>query len=207
MSVATFITSLPIFVDADEHKNIVGSTPASFNDIPPKLYHKEDNVSVTFNPPLQNFTTEDGARGTLYVIASYLVFMSTSGRGFQIPYPAITLHAISRAESGPSIYCQLDESTSNPQEGSANDDEAIDMVELSIVPQNQSSLDPIFEALSICAALHPDPNISEDEDINDTDAFIDSAGFEVFTGNEDQELSDVGRVRSDFINDVRFKPY
>lgn len=69
------------------------------------------------------------------------------------------------------------------------------------------AVDPIFEALSICAALHPDPNISEDEDINDTDAFIDSAGFEVFTGNEDQELSDVGRVRSDFINDVRFKPY
>lgn len=78
MSAATLITSLPIFVDADEHKNIVGSTPASFNDIPPKLYHKEDNVSVTFNPPLQNFTTEDGARGTLYVIARYVCSSSSS---------------------------------------------------------------------------------------------------------------------------------
>lgn len=68
-------------------------------------------------------------------------------------------------------------------------------------------MDPIFEALSICAALHPDPNVSEDEEIDDADAFIDSAGFEVFTGNGDQELSEVGRVRSDFINDARFKPY
>lgn len=65
--------------------------------------------------------------------------MSASGRGLQIPYPAITLHAVSRAESGPSIYCQLDNSVGNLQEGSADDDEAIDMVELNIVPQNQSS--------------------------------------------------------------------
>lgn len=71
------------------------------------------------------------------------------------------------------------------------------------------AVDPIFEALSICAALHPDPNLSEDEEMDDADAFInpDQAGFEVFTGNEGQELSEIGRVRSDFTNDVRFKPY
>lgn len=72
MPATTLITSLPTFVNADEHKNIVGSTPVSFNDIPPKLYHKEDNVSVTLDPPLENFTTQDGARGTLYVIARYV---------------------------------------------------------------------------------------------------------------------------------------
>jgi len=210
MPAATLITSLPTFVDADEHRSLVGSTPASFNDIPPKLCHKEDNVSVSLDPPLDNFTAQDAAQGTLYVIQSFLVFMSTSGRGFQIPYLAITLHAVSRAESGPSIYCQLDDSVGSPEDPSAND-EPIEMRELSIVPQNASSLDPIFEALSICASLHPDPNLS-DEEMDDASTFLNpdepGAGpFEVFTGDEGQELSEVGRVRSDFITDARFRPY
>lgn len=41
---------------------------------------------------------------------SALFFISTTGKGFQITYPSITLHAISRSGEGPpSIYCQLDE--------------------------------------------------------------------------------------------------
>ena len=35
----------------------------------------------------------------------------------------------------------------------------------------------------------------------------DTNGLETFDGDEDQELSEVGRVRSDFINDSRFAPY
>ena len=71
------------------------------------------------------------------------------------------------------------------------------------------AVDSIFEALSICASLHPDPQGSDDEDADD-DAFIDvenSGEFEVFTGAEDEELSEVGRVRSDFVNDNRYQPY
>jgi nucleotide-sensitive chloride channel 1A len=64
--------------------------------------------------------------------------MSTTGRGFQIEYPAITLHAVSRAEAGPSIYCQLDE-YAGEAEGAASNDEMSDMRELSIVPQSASS--------------------------------------------------------------------
>lgn len=65
-------------------------------------------------------------------------------------------------------------------------------------------MDPIFEALSQCAALHPDPAMSDDED-----AFLspNEAGFEIFNGDEGEELSEVGRVRSDFMTDARFKPY
>ena len=73
-------------------------------------------------------------------------------------------------------------------------------------------MEPIFEALSICASLHPDPNLSSDEEMVDASAShnSDEPGvglFEVFTGDGEQELSEVGRVRSDFITDVRFKPY
>lgn len=45
---------------------------------------------------------------------------------------------------------------------------------------------------------------------DDDDAFIDmndESGFEPFTGEGDQELSQAGRVRSDFINDNRYAPY
>jgi hypothetical protein len=75
------------------------------------------------------------------------------------------------------------------------------------------TVDQIFEALSTCAALHPDPNLSSDEEMEDADVFlhVDQPGttpFEVFTGDEGQELSEVGRVRSDFITDsTRFRPY
>jgi len=66
--------------------------------------------------------------------------------GFQIEYPAITLHAISRGESGPSIYCQLDETYGDPSRlagGSNETDEDgegdVPMRELIIVPQQPTS--------------------------------------------------------------------
>ena len=71
-------------------------------------------------------------------------------------------------------------------------------------------MEAIFEALSQCAALHPDPQDDEEEDdLLDEDAFVDLNGstFETFNGDENEELSEVGRVRSDFINDNRYAPY
>ena len=66
--------------------------------------------------------------------------MSTTGVGFQIEYPAITLHAVSRGESGPSIYCQLDESFGQVNgDPSENDDEDSEMREFTIVPKNSDS--------------------------------------------------------------------
>jgi len=66
-------------------------------------------------------------------------------------------------------------------------------------------VEPIFEALSLCASLHPDPQESDDEDGDE--AFIDEGEFECFTGAEGEELSEVGRVRSDPVNDNRYQPY
>ena len=74
------------------------------------------------------------------ILGSVLVFMSTTGAGFQIEYPAITLHAVSRGDSGPSIYCQLDESFGQVNGApSANEDEYSEMRELTIVPKNSDS--------------------------------------------------------------------
>lgn len=239
------IDALPKYISAEEHRNLVASTPASFSDIPPVLRHKEDNVSITLDPPLDTFSAEDAANGSLYVIERYaktvdqtselhsslfshLVFMSTTGRGFQVEYPRITLHAISRGEKGPSIYCQLDDTVdANTNAEPQNDEEEVsDMRELSILPKDPSArkfnlaphflgdaltllndlVEPIFEALSYCASLHPDPG-ADDEMDDDDDAFVNAEEFETFNGDHDQELSEVGRVRSDFLNNSRFAPY
>lgn len=70
-------------------------------------------------------------------------------------------------------------------------------------------MDTIFEALSLCAAKHPDPASKYDEDEDDSAFFTGTGaeGFQVFTGGPDEELSEVGRVRSNFVNDNRFAPY
>ncbi|KAI0784457.1 regulator of volume decrease after cellular swelling-domain-containing protein [Abortiporus biennis] len=206
MAPITFISELPKFISREEHKTVIASTPSSFSDIPPVLRHKEENVSISLDPPLEGFSSEDSANGTLYVIESVLVFLSSTGRGFQVEYPTITLHAISRAESGPSIYCQLDETVGAPESVQPDENEDTPMRELSIVPKDTSSLEAIFEALSDCASLHPDP-AGDDEMDDDDDAFIDAGAFETFNGDEDQELSEVGKVRSDFANDNRYAPY
>ena len=49
-----------------------------------------------------------------------------------------------------------------------------------------------------------------DDDDDDYDALLngnEAAEFEVFTGDADQELSEVGRVRSNFIENNRYQPY
>lgn len=204
MAPLTLITTLPHFVLPAEHEEIVSSTPASFSDIPTVLRHKEENVSVTLDPPLEGLSAEDCSDGTLYVIESVLAFMSPSGRGFQVEYPTITLHAISRAESGPSIYCQLEEQSADAAQ-SEGDEEVSEFKELSILPKDPESLETIFEALSLCASLHPDPATADDMD-DDNNAFFDG-DFETFNGDENEELSEVGRVRSDFANNNRYAPY
>ena len=67
---------------------------------------------------------------------SVLIFLSASGRGFQVDYPSITLHAISRTESGPSVYCQLDEPVADDQQ---EDEDSSSMRELVIVPKDVSA--------------------------------------------------------------------
>lgn len=62
------VNALPKYVSPEEHKTLITSTPASFNDIPPVLRHQEENVSITLDSPVEGFTTEDCAKGTLYVI-------------------------------------------------------------------------------------------------------------------------------------------
>ncbi|PBK92648.1 hypothetical protein ARMGADRAFT_1013197 [Armillaria gallica] len=184
---AVHLTStLPSFSTPQEHAAIVSSTPKNFSDIPPVLRHQQNEVQVRFEAPLEG--KAEWRHGTLYVIDSVLAFVEDgeNAEGWQIYYPAITLHAISKAEGG--IYCQLDDKFGLAEE------EEVTMRELTIIPKDNGSLDTIFKALSVCASLHPDEPSPSDED----EAFVDA---------DEVQVGEVGRVRSDFINDSRYQPY
>ena len=74
------------------------------------------------------------------LISSVLAFQSsTTGRAFQIEYPSITLHAISRGESGPFVYCQLDDSPAGADGDADAGEDVLHMRELSLTPQPSDS--------------------------------------------------------------------
>ncbi len=65
--------------------------------------------------------------------------MAEEAKGLKIEYRAITLHAVSRSESGDShIYCQLEEPV-DEKAISNKEDEDSEMLELKLIPQNTSS--------------------------------------------------------------------
>jgi hypothetical protein len=71
MPAVTFIDAIPNHISEEDHRTLTGATPASFADIPPVLRHKVNDVAVAFDPPLDGFSGEDSARGTLYIIERY----------------------------------------------------------------------------------------------------------------------------------------
>jgi len=133
--IVTLIDALPTMTSPEQHAVHQQTTPASF-DIPPVLRHHEKGAHVQCNPSPAGFDNAagleapDGIVADVYVTEhSVIVFQSERSKGFEIPFPAITLHAISRAPmrpfapvdgepapladtalaGGPCLYCQLDE--------------------------------------------------------------------------------------------------
>ena len=74
MSPIVLITEPPRFVTPEDHRQLITSTPASFDDIPPVLRHKEDGLTVALDPPLEGFSVED-AKGTLYITERYALII------------------------------------------------------------------------------------------------------------------------------------
>lgn len=84
-------------------------------------------------------------------VSSVLVFISATGCGFQLEYPSITLHAISRTESGSCIYCQLDETPTGDRIDGNDDDSP--MRELKIVPER---VEARKSSLTFAGSDHPE---------------------------------------------------
>ncbi|KXJ25172.1 methylosome subunit pICln [Exaiptasia diaphana] len=124
--------------------------------------------------------------GTLYVTEERLSWSNDEGRGFSLEYPSISVHAVCKDTSKfphECIYCMLDA----PLEDCSEDDEDAKVGEVRFVPEDKESLQQIFNVLSDCQALHPDPQEEAEEEM---------AGFggEYFTNEDEAELTEEGQA-------------
>ncbi|KAK3945759.1 regulator of volume decrease after cellular swelling-domain-containing protein [Diplogelasinospora grovesii] len=115
----------------------------------------------------------------LYVNSqSFIIFCPAAGSGLTIPYPLISIHAIKTIGAGEqkytSVYLQLE-----LPDGSAEADDTLDTVELTLIPPPSLTPDAaegqptvsettkLFNAVSDCSNLNPDPVEDGDEDDED----------------------------------------
>lgn len=113
--------------------------------------------------------------GTLYIATDRLSWCDSSGQGFSLEYPAISLHAICRDTSQfphECLYCMLEMPVDDNETDEASDDSTDKVGEIRFVPEDKSILDTMFRALSDCQILHPDPQ--EEDEEGDEDFFSDA---------------------------------
>lgn len=109
-----------------------------------------------------------------------------------IPYPAIALHAIQRLrDPEDSVLAMFGLLMNIELENQPSDeDEEPDMIELTIVPPTRSSspgdVQMLFDAVSTCSNLHPDPISQGDEEMDEDGGnrimFEGNVGYEGISG-------------------------
>ncbi|UNI18592.1 hypothetical protein JDV02_004849 [Purpureocillium takamizusanense] len=124
---------------------------------------------------------------------NFIVFNQQAGAGVSIPYPSISIHALkqigpeSEEKRPQAVWMQVEIS-----DGGSGDDD-FNMTELTIIPATRdgdavdepSAAKKLYEAMSNCSDLHPDPDDEGDEDEADRivfDTSVDPEALEGFTG-------------------------
>ena len=167
--------------------------------IPPQkegVVHMEENVTVYFGDASQG-------KGTLEINENVIEWKSDA-KTLKFDYLSISLHAISRDTAKfphQCVYCLVD---SEPETTEDDRDPENPVFEVRFVPDDNTSIQPIYNAITTCQELHPDPNeeYSEEEGGNeneemyeemDENAPINLDGFYTANTNmEDIQLSEEG---------------
>jgi nucleotide-sensitive chloride channel 1A len=68
------ISEIPKYVTIEEHKELLTSTPADFESMPPALRCLSEDVSVSFTPAIESFPSEPPTKGNIYVIDRWVKF-------------------------------------------------------------------------------------------------------------------------------------
>ncbi|RUS23315.1 regulator of volume decrease after cellular swelling-domain-containing protein [Endogone sp. FLAS-F59071] len=117
--------------------------PLTLLNSPPNLegesiHHRQDNVQMVITPPLNGVS--DLGKGDLFVAENQLYFYTrNTATGLAIPYPSIIIHAISRQNGQPCVYCQLDSGEVLAEQrrvAEDDDDEDKEVTELKLVPDD-----------------------------------------------------------------------
>ncbi|OLN86928.1 hypothetical protein CCHL11_04546 [Colletotrichum chlorophyti] len=116
---------------------------------------------------------------------NFIIFSSAPGAGVVIPYPSISIHAVKQigsiSEGTPlqAIWMQLQLSDGG------DGDEDFDTIDLTIVPSVstgvQSDVQKLYDAISACSDLHPDP-VDEGDDEEDDGRIVFEADHEPVEG-------------------------
>ncbi|GAA6027159.1 hypothetical protein JCM8097_002441 [Rhodosporidiobolus ruineniae] len=169
----TLLTSPPPALSRDELASLSSSTPTTFTNIPPLTrQHLPEGVTISVDPPLEGFNGQ-GLTGALWVTEDALSFFDNShSQGISIPYPHITLHAVSRsgapqpngaadagegAQARPCIYCQFEEEQGAEEK---DDYDGSGSREVWITPGENGDADALFSTLTYCSSLHAVPSSS-----------------------------------------------
>eukprot|EP00918_Siedleckia_nematoides_P029605 GHVU01063810.1.p1 GENE.GHVU01063810.1~~GHVU01063810.1.p1 ORF type:complete len:222 (+),score=31.25 GHVU01063810.1:18-683(+) len=132
--------------------------------------------------------------GSLYIAESQVTWVSADGRGFCMDYPSISLHAVSRdlnAFPNECLYLMV-ENLIGASPGSDNSDneennESGKVSEVRFIPSDTALLDEMFQVMSDCQTLHPDPEDSFSEEEGD-DEEEEGAGDANYTGQTGPQI-------------------
>ena len=159
------------------------------------VVHLEENVTVYFGDVSQG-------KGTLEINENVIEWKNDT-KTLKFNYLSISLHAISRETTKfphQCIYCLVD---SEPETTEDNRDPENPVSEVRFVPEDNTSIQPIYDAITTCQELHPDPNeeFSEEEGNEEEEMYeemeenapINLDGFYTANSNmEDIQLSEEG---------------
>ncbi|XP_027200246.2 chloride nucleotide-sensitive channel icln [Dermatophagoides pteronyssinus] len=160
-------------------------------------------ITTTTTTTIQNQNQNNHqllGEGTLFIGEDRFTWRTENGQGFSLEYPQISLHATSRdlnnfhseclylmfennnniiSAQQPSSSSSNDDQDENNDEDEDDDDEGNNnknIIELRLVPKDLSKLDLMYQALSECQLMHPDP----DDDLNPFDDNDDDENGEFF---------------------------
>lgn len=159
------------------------------------VVHLEENVTVYFGDVSQG-------KGTLEINENVIEWKNDT-KTLKFNYLSISLHAISRETTKfphQCIYCLVD---SEPETTEDDRDPENPVSEVRFVPEDNTSIQPIYDAITTCQELHPDPNeeFSEEEGNEEEEMYeemeenapINLDGFYTANSNmEDIQLSEEG---------------
>lgn len=123
--------------------------------------HREEKVSVYFGEA-------DQGKGILEINENVLIWKNES-KSLKFYYPSISLHAISRETSKfphECIYCLVDSEPDSSEMETEERDPETPVSEVRFVPDNKDSIQVMYNAITTCQELHPDPDeeLSEEEE-------------------------------------------
>ncbi|KJZ74486.1 hypothetical protein HIM_06082 [Hirsutella minnesotensis 3608] len=210
---ATTIRSPPAIGDYIPLADYQAQTPESFTDGKPVLHFHVEGATALIPKsscgslaifPADMAATADGSQDSngeaedvtaeqkvdVFVTSEvFTVFSHQAQAGVSIPYPSISIHAIKQVtghgegNSSQAVWMQLELS-----DGGANDND-FDTIELTIIPTSGAPdaegnvTQQLFDAVSACSELHPDPADGEDDDDEyDRIVFESSAEHEALDG-------------------------